>query len=206
MIKNSSLHHSSRASSSTSSSENSGSNDSSNSARKALIERLGETDQLFLTAPSPALAQERALLRQHLCWHSVQKTEQLYLLGEAAVLLETSLTEIEQADLHAQMSGQLAAVYLQFYQLTAEQKYLTIVGQILKPLSNRDEPSVLLGLARRDAAQQKPALVQHWLSKLLALPQVTWADVCDVPEFAAFAQTAWFLALAKQAQAATTPH
>jgi hypothetical protein len=157
-----------------------------------LVARLGETDQLFLTAPTVALAQERAHLRQQLTLYSVQKTEQLYLLGEAAVLLETTLTELTDAPTHAKVSGQLAAVYLQFYQLTLEKKYLTIVGQILRPLSGSAEPAVLLGLARLDAARQKPALTRHWLGRLVTLAQIPWDDLDDVPEFASLKHHAWW--------------
>jgi hypothetical protein len=160
-----------------------------------LIARLGETDQLFLTAPTVQLAQERADLRQQLARYSVQTGEQLYLLGEAAVLLETTLVELDDVPTHAQVSGQLAGVYLQFYQLTQEQKYLTIVGQILRPLSGSLCPAVLLGLARLDAARHKPALTRHWLGRLLALPDTYWTEVVDAPEFAGWVNEPWFIAL-----------
>jgi hypothetical protein len=43
-----------------------------------LISQIGETDQLFLTEPTPELAKRRALLRLQLSHHSHQKNEQLY--------------------------------------------------------------------------------------------------------------------------------
>ncbi|HEY4714249.1 MAG TPA: hypothetical protein VIH30_08440, partial [Aquirhabdus sp.] len=46
-----------------------------------IIARVGETDQLFLTAPTPMLAIERAQLRLMLVSLSHNQSEQLYFLG-----------------------------------------------------------------------------------------------------------------------------
>ena len=163
-----------------------------------LVELLGATDQQFLTDPTPELAMLRAQLRQRLADYSVQRGEQSYLLSEAVILLETARMEVEDVPLHTMLSSHLADVYLQFYRLTHETKYLIVVGQILRPLSTINDPQIFLGLARMDAALNKPALTQHWLTRLMRFASISLADWIDAPEFAAFRQEDWFVQMKQQ--------
>jgi hypothetical protein len=163
-----------------------------------LIARVGETDQLFLTQPSPELAIERAHLRLAMVQISHSKTEQLHFLGEAAVILELAAVEVTEQAIHERLSAQLAAVYLQFHHLSRESRYLVVAGQILRPHSSAAFPEVYLQLARIDAARRKPALTKHWLTRWLkALTQTPThmphfvLEAC--PEFADILHEAWFV-------------
>lgn len=158
---------------------------------RQLIARLGETDQLAQHDQSISLCRERAELRQRLAAISNQKTEQLYLLGEAAVLLENALLTADEQATHVQLSAQLADLYLQFYSATHEQRYLLIVGQILKPLSQSDYPPIGWHLLRLHALSQQPALTQHWMKKLLKSGLFTWSQLAELPELEAMQSKAW---------------
>jgi hypothetical protein len=166
-----------------------------------LIARVGETDQLFLTAPTPALAIERAQLRLALVKISSSKQEQIHFLTEATVILELANTEVTEQEIHIQVSAQLAEVYLQWHQVTHEQRYLIVAGQILRPLSNSGNAAILLRLARLDAVQKKEALTKHWLTRWLqVLPEASHA-LLDFPEFTEYLAEAWFQEINRQAQA-----
>ena len=62
---------------------------------KQIIERIGETDQLYLTNNTPELALERADLRLQLVVFSNSRQEQIHFLQEAIVLLDHTLIEYE---------------------------------------------------------------------------------------------------------------
>ncbi len=167
-----------------------------------LIARVGETDQLFLTEPTPMLAIERAQLRLQLVAKSNNQSEQLYFLGEAAVILELADAEAEDQATHVLLAAQLAAVYLQFNQVTPQKRYLTVVGQILRPHSNAEHPAIFLGLARMDAAQHKQALTKHWLGRWLKV-LTTEADsdaLNTYPEFSEYLSDEWFQQIVLNAQ------
>lgn len=173
-----------------------------------LIARVGETDQLFLTAPTPELAIERAHLRLALVQISHSKTEQLHFLGEAAVILELATAEVTEQAIHERLAAQLAAVYLQFYQLGHESKYLVVAGQILRPHSNAAFPEIFLQLARLDAARQKTALTQHWLKRWLQVlahrPSYMPHFLLEhCPEFSAVRHEIWFQEASRAAQLLT---
>lgn len=165
---------------------------------RQLIERLGATDQLAQQDQSTELARERAELRQRLAAVSSQKTEQLYLLGEAAVLLENALLTADEQATHVQLSAQLADLYLQFFAVTHERRYLLIVGQILKPLSQSDYPPIGWHLLRLHALGQQPALTQHWLKKLLKSGLFTWQQLAELPELDTMRTLDWFIELRQQ--------
>ena len=167
---------------------------------RQLIERLGATDQLAQQDQSIALVRERAELRQRLAAVSSQKTEQLYLLGEAAVLLENALLTADEQATHVQLSAQLADLYLQFFAVTHERRYLLIVGQILKPLSQSDYPPIGWHLLRLHALGQQPALTQHWLKKLLKSGLFTWQHLAELPELNPMRTQDWFSQLQQQYQ------
>lgn len=167
-----------------------------------IIARVGETDQIFLTEPTPMLALERAQLRQMLVALSHNQSEQLYFLGEAAVILELAMTEVEEQTTHVLLAAQLAAVYLQFHQVTPQQRYLTVVGQILRPHSNADYAPIFLGLARMDAAQEKAALTKHWLTRWAKVfnAEVDSPFISVYPEFKDYLTQEWFQELVASAQ------
>lgn len=167
-----------------------------------LINQIGETDQQFLTAPTPELAERRATLRLQLAHYSHQKNEQVYFLTEAAALLELALMELEDLNAltHTRLSTCLAQIYLAFYQITHEERYLTICNQILKPLAHLNTAEILLNLARTSAAANHPALTKHWLSKLMKHhAQEVMTELLDellqYPEFKSFKHEDWFQAL-----------
>lgn len=167
---------------------------------RALVRLLGETDQQSLNDTSFDLICQRAEIRQALAELSVQQGERLYLLSEAAVLLETALLAVEDQAWQEQLSTQLADVYLQFYQYTHEQKYLTVVGQILKPLSHSNHPCIQLNLVRLYAASQQPALTQYRLRHLAQHhAPIDWDQLADIPELRQMQHEAWFIQLKQQA-------
>lgn len=159
-----------------------------------IITRVGETDQIFLTASTPLLAIERAKLRLMLVSLSSNQSEQLYFLGEAAVILELADAEAEDQATHVLLAAQLAAVYLQFHHVTPQQRYLTVVGQILRAHSNADHSAIFLGLARMDAAQDKIALTKHWLMCWLKAfnADVDSSFLAIYPEFKNYLAEDWF--------------
>lgn len=159
-----------------------------------IVARVGETDQLFLTEPTPMLAIERAQLRLMLVSLSHNQSEQLYFLGEAAVILELADVEAEDQATHVLLAAHLAAVYLKFHHLTPQQRYLTVVGQILRAHSNAEYSPIFLGLARMDAAQGKTALSKHWLTRWLKVfnPKVDSSSLDEYPEFKEYLSEDWF--------------
>ena len=66
---------------------------------KLIIQRIGETDQLYLQGNSPELSQERAELRLQLVTLSQMRQEQIHFLQEAVVLLEQSRIDAEEMPL-----------------------------------------------------------------------------------------------------------
>ncbi|PWF32506.1 hypothetical protein DBB30_32945, partial [Yersinia pestis] len=60
---------------------------------KQIIQRLGETDQLYLKGNTPELTLERADLRLQLVTLSELRQEQRHFLQEAVVLLEQGRVE-----------------------------------------------------------------------------------------------------------------
>lgn len=167
-----------------------------------IIARVGETDQIFLTEPTPMLALERAQLRQMLVSLSNNQTEQLYFLGEAAVILELANSETEDQATHVLLAAQLASVYLQFHQVTPQQRYLTVVGQVLRSHSNADHSPIFLGLARMDAAQGKIALTKHWLGRWLKVfnAEMDSSSIEVYPEFKDYLAEEWFQQIILAAQ------
>ena len=170
------------------------------SSTQQLIQRLGATDQLAQQDQSISLAAERATLRQQLAALSHHKTEQLYLLGEAAVLLENAVMAAEEQLIHLQLSAQLADLYLQFFKVTQEQRYLMVAGQILKPLSHSNHLSISWQLLRLHALGNQPALTQYWLKKLLGSGQVTWTQLDDLAELVPMRGLDWLQQLQQRYQ------
>lgn len=159
---------------------------------KRLIELLGETDQAYLQGSTAELALTRAEIRQRLALYSMQKGEQLYLLNEAAAILELMRMEVDERDIFERLSAQLGAVYIQHYHVTHEDKYLIIAVQILRPHSSSTHPAVLLGLVRADAAKGNWALVRHWLQRMANNRMLDIEILQQTPELAGAKGFDWF--------------
>ena len=81
---------------------------------KQLIERIGETDQLYLENNTPELALERGDLRLQLVERSNSRQEQVHFLQEAIVLFETARVEYEEMPmpLYVNLSLHLTKSYM----------------------------------------------------------------------------------------------
>jgi hypothetical protein len=162
-----------------------------------IVKRIGETDQQFLSNPTPELAKIRANLRVQLVQYSHQKQEQVYFLTEAAALLEIALMDVTSLEQHLELSAALGETYLQFYHVTHEKRYLIISKQVIKPLSHHSNTEILLALARLSATEQHPSLVKHWLTRLMQLPQVDIAAIRQAQELNDYWNEDWFKELLK---------
>lgn len=162
-----------------------------------LVRKIGETDQQFLTHPSPELAKLRANLRIALVQYSHQKQEQLYFLTEAAALLEIALMDVDSLEQHVELSAALGETYLQFYHVTHEKRYLIISRQVIKPLSHHPSAEILLALARLSATEKHPSLVKHWLTRLMQLPNTDIACIRQAPELDSYRHESWYQDLFK---------
>lgn len=157
-----------------------------------LVAKVGETDQQFLTQPTPMLAKLRSQLRIQLSKLSHQKQEQLYFLTEAVTLLELALLNVTSMDEHLELSAALGESYIEFYHATKEQRYLVISTQVIKTLSQHDHPLILLALARLSAAQQHESLVKHWLTRLLRIEDADINAIKQTDELKPYHHQIWF--------------
>lgn len=162
-----------------------------------IVKKIGETDQQFLSNPTPELAKTRATLRVQLVHYSHQKQEQLYFLTEAAALLEIALMDAGSLQQHIELSAALGETYLQFYHVTQEQRYLIISRQVIKPLSHHPSPEILLALARLSATEKHPSLVKHWLTRLMQLPNMDMMRIRQATELDGYRHEDWFNNLLK---------
>ena len=107
---------------------------------KLIIQRIGETDQLYLQGNSPELSLERAELRLQLVTLSQMRQEQIHFLQEAVVLLEQSRIDAEEMPLsmYINLSLHLAKAYMLYFEITREVRFALIVQQILKPMKLDD--------------------------------------------------------------------
>ncbi|HBI9052993.1 hypothetical protein PXZ92_13190, partial [Acinetobacter baumannii] len=92
---------------------------------KAIVSRIGETDQLYLTENTPELALERAELRMQLVTLSRVRQEQIHFLQEAIVLLEQARMEYEEMpmSLYLNLSLHLAKAYMLYFELNKEKRF-----------------------------------------------------------------------------------
>jgi len=134
---------------------------------KQVIERIGETDQLYLENNTPALALERADLRLQLVVFSNLRQEQIHFLQEAVVLLEQARIEHEEMpmSLYLNLSLHLAKAYMLYFEITKEQRFALITQQILKPLSQHEHSDIYFFLAYASISRNEPALTRYWLGK-----------------------------------------
>ncbi|EOQ60551.1 hypothetical protein F935_03590 [Acinetobacter calcoaceticus ANC 3811] len=143
---------------------------------KTIVNRIGETDQLYLTENTPELALERAELRMQLVVLSRVRQEQLHFLQEAIVLLEQARMEYEEMplSLYLNLSLHLAKAYMLYFELNKEKRFALITQQILKPLAHNEHADIYFFLAYASAARQESALTRHWLTKYLS------TNTCDL--------------------------
>ena len=134
---------------------------------KQVIERIGETDQLYLQENTPELALERADLRLQLVILSHSRQEQIHFLQEAVVLLEQARIEYEEMPMrvYLNLSLHLAKAYMLYFEITKEQRFALITQQILKPLNHHQHSDIYFFLAYATICKNEVALTRHWLSK-----------------------------------------
>lgn len=137
---------------------------------KSLIQRIGETDQMYLEENSATLALERGELRLALVELSQHKSEKIHFLHEAIALLEQARIEFEEIDteLFLNLSFALANAYMLYYELTHDVKFATITQQILKPLAHLKHANIYFMLAYACKCKNEVALTRHWLNKYLS--------------------------------------
>ena len=165
-----------------------------NMQTQAIIQRLGETDQLFLNGNTPELALERADLRLQLVILSQVRQEQVHFLQEAIVLLEQGRIEFEEMpmSLYLDLSLHLAKAYMIYFEMTKEVRYAIITQQILKPMTSHEHADIYFFLAYASATKKEPALTRHWLSKYAKHKHCDLDLMQQHPAFDAYRTEDWF--------------
>lgn len=164
---------------------------------KPIIQRIGETDQLYLQGNTPELALERAELRLQLVTLSQLRQEQIHFLQEAVVLLEQGRFEFEEMPLrlYVDLSLHLAKAYMIYFEITREARFATITQQILKPMTHDDFGDIYFFLAYASAAKSEPSLARHWLKKYSATQAFDLELLREHTAFAAYREEDWFNSL-----------
>lgn len=159
-----------------------------------IIQRIGETDQLFLQANHPELAIERAELRLELVTLSHLRQEQIHFLQEAIVILEQARIEFDQISkaLFIDLSLHLAKSYMVYFEITREKRFAIITQQILKPWSSDDFGDIYFFLAYATISKEEKALTRHWLSKYAKTQAFDPSLLTDHHAFKALHHEAWF--------------
>lgn len=166
---------------------------------KHIIERIGETDQLFLQESTPDLALERADLRLQLVKLSHHRQEQIHFLQEGIVLLEQARIEYAEMPMrtYIALSIHLAKAYMIYFDITKEERFALITKQILKPLTCHDYGEVFLMLASACATKNETALAQHWLKKYSKTADFNLTHLAQYEIFDQFKNEAWFIEMIK---------
>lgn len=164
---------------------------------KKIIERIGETDQLYLENNTPELALERADLRLQLVVISNSRQEQIYFLQEAVVLLEQARIEYEEMPmrLYLNLSLHLAKAYMLYFEITKEQRFALITEQILKPLSQHEHSDIYFFLAYASVSKNQTALTRHWLTKYSKSADFDLELLQKHPSFRVLREEIWFVEL-----------
>ena len=159
-----------------------------------IISRIGETDQLYLSGNTPELALERGDLRLQLVAKSHSKQEQIHFLQEAIVLFETARVEYEEIvmSVYVNLSLQLAKAYMIYFELTKETRYALITQQVLKPMTQHENPEIYFMLAYASISKNDFALTRHWLSKYAKTADSNLALLQQHPAFKSLQQEDWF--------------
>lgn len=161
---------------------------------KQIIERLGETDQLYLKGNTPELALERADLRLQLVALSELRQEQRHFLQEAVVLLEQGRVEFEEIPLrtYINLSLHLAKAYMMFFEVTKESHFALITQQILKPITHHEHGDIYFMLAYACASKNEPALMRHWLGKYTKTTEFDLELLQQHHAFGNYRELEWF--------------
>lgn len=161
---------------------------------KQIIQRLGETDQLYLKGNTPELTLERADLRLQLVTLSELRQEQRHFLQEAVVLLEQGRVEFEEMPLrmYINLSLHLAKAYMMFFELTKEHHFALITQQILKPIASYEHGDIYFFLAYASASKNEPALTRHWLGKYTMTAEFELELLQQHHAFNDYRQHEWF--------------
>ena len=164
---------------------------------KQVIERIGETDQLYLENNTPELALERADLRLQLVVISNSRQEQIHFLQEAVVLLEQGRIEYEEMPmrLYLNLSLHLAKAYMLYFEITKEQRFALITEQILKPLSQHGHSDIYFFLAYASVSKNQTALTRHWLTKYSKSVDFDLELLQKHPSFRVLREEIWFVEL-----------
>lgn len=164
---------------------------------KLIIQRIGETDQLYLQGNSPELSLERAELRLQLVTLSQMRQEQIHFLQEAVVLLEQSRIDAEEMPLsmYINLSLHLAKAYMLYFEITREVRFALIVQQILKPMKRDDYGDIYFFLAYASAAKNELSLTRHWLTKYSKTQAFDLKLIREHATFRPFHQELWFTQL-----------
>lgn len=167
---------------------------------KQLIQRVGETDQLFLQDSTPQLALERADLRLQLVCLSHVRQEQLYFLQEAIVLLEQARIEYDEIPIrvYLDLSLLLAKAYMMYFEITKEHHLALITQQILKPLVHHADADIYFLLAYASASKKEFSLAQHWLKKYAATTGFDAELLHTHPAFIELRDKDWFKLLIRR--------
>ena len=164
---------------------------------KQIIERIGETDQLYLTNNTPELALERADLRLQLVVFSNSRQEQIHFLQEAIVLLEQARIEYEEMPMrvYLDLSIQLAKAYMMYFDISKEVRFALITQQILKPLNQHAHSDIYFLLAYASISKNEIALTRHWLMKYSKTSDFDLELLQTHPAFKNIRQDPWFVEL-----------
>lgn len=164
-----------------------------------IIQRIGETDQLYLEGNTPELALERADLRLQLVTLSQLRQEQIHFLQEAVVLLEQGRIEFEEMPLniYIKLSLHLAKAYMLYYEITKENRFALITQQIMKPMTNYEQGDIYFFLAYATAIRDEPSLTRHWLIKYGKTQEFDLDLLQQHTAFQKFHNTEWFKQLLK---------
>ena len=165
-----------------------------------IISRIGETDQLYLSGNTPELALERGDLRLQLVAKSHSKQEQIHFLQEAIVLFETARVEYEEIvmSVYVNLSLQLAKAYMIYFELTKEARYALITQQVLKPMTQHENPEIYFMLAYASISKNDFALTRHWLSKYAKTADSNLALLQQHPAFKSLRPEDWFKQLSQK--------
>ena len=165
-----------------------------------LIQRIGETDQLYLQGNQPELAIERAELRLELVTLSHLRQEQVYFLQEAIVLLEQARIEFDEISkaLFMDLSLHLAKTYMLYFEITREQRFAIITEQILKPYVSDEFGDLYFFLAYASISKQERALARHWLTKYSKTQAFDVLLVSEHQAFKPLREQDWFQSLVTQ--------
>lgn len=161
---------------------------------KSIIQRIGETDQMYLNENSAELALERGQLRLTLVELSQHKSEKIHFLHESIALLEQARIEFEEIDtsLYIDLSLALVQAYMMYYELTRDIKFATITQQILKPLAHLKQANVYVMLAYACKCKNELALTRHWLNKYLSCTNKDLNILLQHPAFQSLKDENWF--------------